>query len=105
MSFFYLIDFHLFCLVFFSAELLIIIKERFFKDGKPVNSTVALNAGDFKTCGKAMGMSLLQGGPAPNFMSPDVASFLIGEPLSPSENQDPLLRTTSERVNLHRCIF
>ena len=99
MSFFYLIHFYLFFCFFFSAELLIIIKERFCKDGKPVNSTVALNAGDFKTSGKAMGMSLLQGGPAPNFMSPDMAFFLVGEPLSPSENQDPLLRTTSERVN------
>lgn len=79
--------------------MLIIIKERYFKDGKPVNSTVALNAGDFKTCRKAMGMSILQGGPAPNFMSPDVASFLAGEPLSPSQNKDPLLRTTSERGN------
>ncbi|KAM7425830.1 hypothetical protein ABFA07_022791 [Porites harrisoni] len=30
------------------SQLLIIIKEKFFNDGKPVNSTVALNAGDFK---------------------------------------------------------
>ena len=96
MCFFNLLHFHLFC---FFVELLTIIKERFFKDGRPVNSTVALNAGDFKTCGKAMGMSILQGGPAPNFMSPDVASYLVGEPLSSSENHDPLLKTTSERVN------
>lgn len=83
----------------YFAELLIIVKERFFfEGGKLVTSAVALNAGDFKTCGKAMGMSILQGGPAPNFMSPDVASYLVGEPLSPSQNKDPLLRKTSERV-------
>ena len=84
---------------FLFVELLTIIKERFFKDGRPVNSTVALNAGDFKTCGKAKVMSILLGGLAPNFMSPDVASYLVGEPLFPSENHDPLLKTTSERVN------
>ena len=82
--------------------MLIIVKERYFKDGKPVNSTVALNAGDFKTCGKAMGMSILQGGPAPNFMSPDVASFLVGEPLSPSENRHihQLVGTDLRQVSL-----
>ena len=37
-----------FSFVSFFAELLIIIKEKFFNDGKPVNSTVALKAGDFK---------------------------------------------------------
>lgn len=81
------------------TELLMIAKDKFFKNGKPVNSTVALNAGDFKTCGKAMGMSVLQGGPAPNFLAPEVASYLVGAPLSPSENQDPLLRTAAERVS------
>ncbi|KAJ7381358.1 hypothetical protein OS493_001485 [Desmophyllum pertusum] len=81
------------------SELLMIAKDKFFKNGKPVNSTVALNAGDFKTCGKAMGMSVLQGGPAPNFLAPEVASYLVGAPLSPSENQDSLLRTAAERLS------
>ena len=76
-----------------------IIKEKFFKSGKPVNSTVALNAGDFKTCGTVMGMSILQGGPAPNFLAPDIASYLVGEPLCPSDNQDPMLRRVAETVS------
>lgn len=46
-----------------------------------------------------MGMSILQGGPAPNFLAPEIASYLVGAPLSPSENQDPLLRTAAERVS------
>ncbi|PFX33978.1 hypothetical protein AWC38_SpisGene1130 [Stylophora pistillata] len=38
------------------SELLIIVKERFFfEGGKLVTSAVALNAGDFKTCGKSNG--------------------------------------------------
>ena len=76
-----------------------IIKEKFFKSGKPVNSTVALNASDFKTCGTVMGMSILQGGPAPNFLAPDIASYLVGEPLCPSDNQDPMLRRVAETVS------
>lgn len=76
-----------------------IARRKFFKNGKPVNSTVALNAGDFKTCGKGMGMSILQGGPAPNFLAPEIASYLVGEPFSPLLNQDPLLRTAAERVS------
>ena len=55
---------------------------KFFKNGKPVNSMVALTAGNFKTCGKVMGMSILQGGPAPNFWEPEIASYLVEEPLS-----------------------
>lgn len=34
-----------------------------------------------------------------NFMSPDVASCLVGEPLSPTLNKDPLLRRTSEKLS------
>ncbi|PFX16159.1 hypothetical protein AWC38_SpisGene19587 [Stylophora pistillata] len=63
-------------------QLLIIVKERFFEGGKPVTSAVALNAGDFKTCRKAMGMSIFQGGLAPNFMSPDVASYLLSKAMT-----------------------
>ena len=76
-----------------------IARGKFFKNGKPVNSMVALNAGNFKTCGKVMRMSILQGGPAPNFLASEIASYLVGEPLSPLLNQDPLLRTAAERVS------
>ena len=76
-----------------------IARGKFFKNGKPVNLTVAMNAGDFKTCGKVMGMSILQGGPALNFLASEIASYLVGEPLSPLLNQDPLLRTAAERVS------
>jgi len=58
------------------TELLTSVNDKFFKSGKPVNSPVAMNAGDFKTCGAVMGMSILQGGPAPNFLAADIASWL-----------------------------
>ena len=69
------------------TELLMIVSEKFFKNGKPVNSTVALAAGDFKTCGAVMGMSILQDGPAPNFLAADVASYLVGDPLCPASHR------------------
>ena len=81
------------------TELLTIVEGKYFKNGKPVNSMVALNVGDFKTCGAVMGMSILQGGPAPNFLAPDIVSYLVGELLCPSENQDPLLRKAAETVS------
>ena len=45
-----------------------------------------------------MGMSLLQGGEAPNFLAADVASYLVGDPLCPADNQDPVLRRAAETV-------
>ena len=80
------------------TDLLMIVSEKFFKNGKPVNCTVALAASDFKTCGAVMGMSLLQGGPAPNFLAADVASYLVGDPLRPVDNQDPVLRRAAKAV-------
>lgn len=81
------------------TELLMIVSEKFFKNGKPVNSTVALAAGDFKTCEAVMGMSLLQGGPAPNFLAADVATYLDGDPLCLADNQDPFLRRAAEALS------
>lgn len=81
------------------TELLTSINDKFFKSGKPVNSSVAMNAGDFKTCGAVMGMSILQGGPAPNILAADIASYLVGDPLCPSDNKDPVLRRAAEAVS------
>ena len=80
------------------TELLMIVSEKFFQNGKLVNSTVALTAGDLKTCRAVTGMFLLQGGPAPNFLATDVASYLVGDPLCLSDNQDPVLRRAAEAV-------
>jgi hypothetical protein len=35
-----------------------------------------------------MGMTILQGGPAPNFLSTSVASYLVGATLFPSNNKN-----------------
>jgi hypothetical protein len=66
-----------------------IIRRRFFIGGKPIKSTMAVSSGEFKQCGIIVGMSIMQGGPAPNFMDHGVSCFLTGCKLSTSliENQ------------------
>ena len=43
---------------------------RLFGNGIPVESTVALTQDLFKYAGELMAMSIIQEGPAPNFISP-----------------------------------
>ena len=42
---------------------------RLFSDGMPVQSTMLLTDGQFKIAGQLMAMSIVQGGPAPNFLT------------------------------------
>ena len=42
------------------------------QNGMPVQSTVALTQDLFKYAGELMAMSILQGGPAPNYFSPAI---------------------------------
>ena len=42
---------------------------RFFSDGIPVQITMALTEGQFKVAGLLKALSVLQGGPAPNFLA------------------------------------
>ncbi len=41
-------------------------------NGMPVDSTVALTNDMFKHAGELMAMSILQGGPAPNYLAPAI---------------------------------
>lgn len=49
-----------------------------FSDGVPVQSTIALTEGHFKVAGELMASSVLQGGPAPNFLAGWVYQFISG---------------------------
>lgn len=52
------------------------VGRKLFVDGKPINSTLCLNNGDFRFAGEIIVMSILQGGPAPSFINPDVFTYL-----------------------------
>ena len=89
--FFFIINFyHLFSLF---SELLSVIQRKFFHDGRPVSSTIAISSGECRLCGEIMGMSILQGGPAPltSWMLPLFLLLLI----------DPfyLARTNPQAIN------
>ena len=46
-----------------------------------------------------MGMSILQGGPAPNFMSTNISTYLTGGILLTEDNQNESYRGLCERVS------
>ena len=46
-------------------------------NGMPVESTVALTQDLFKYAGELMAMSIIQGGPAPNYLSPVVFDVIF----------------------------
>ncbi len=83
-------------IIYFIAELLEIINRKFFRDGKPVESTIAITNGDFTLCAEIMVMAILQGGPAPNFLSASVASYLVGAALLPNNNKNAEYKLLSE---------
>jgi hypothetical protein len=72
-------------------------KKRLFPEGKPKNSVLSLTREEFRLAGEVIAMSIIQGGPAPNFLAPEVytvisRSFLI-------ENcRDTFLKETCQKV-------
>jgi hypothetical protein len=69
---------HFFISVYIESvlEALDQMKIRLFSNGVPVASTVALTEGLFKAAGLLMACSIVQGGPAPNFLSIWVYDYL-----------------------------
>ena len=64
-----------------------------------MDSTVALTEETFKLGGELMAMSMIQGGPAPNFMSPIISRGLKGQAylsLGMIENEN--LKTVAHKV-------
>ena len=86
---------------------MLFLERRFFCNGKPIQSTLGLTNGDFKLCGVVMGMSILQGGPAPNFMATSIASYLVGSILQPKDNKNKCYQTLCESVssNLFSTVY
>ncbi|XP_028400112.1 uncharacterized protein LOC114523408 [Dendronephthya gigantea] len=62
----------------FFCETMKQMEIRLFSDGIPVKSTMALTEGHFKVAGLLMASSVLQGGPAPNFLANWVYQFISG---------------------------
>ena len=61
--------------------------------GPPSNKTlthnvIALQRNEFHICGHLIALSLLYGGPAPNFLSKSVVAYLLDEPLDTTMIED-----------------
>ena len=69
-----------------------------FCNGYPVSSAIALSNEEFKLCGEVMMMSVLEGGPAPNFLAPPLAAYIVGKPLSPAEVMNIKYKKACENV-------
>ena len=75
------------------------MQTKYFDSGYPTTSAVALASNDFKLCGEIMGMSILQGGPAPNFLAPPMANYILGKELSPIDIKDSKLKEAVDNVS------
>ncbi|PFX11130.1 hypothetical protein AWC38_SpisGene25360 [Stylophora pistillata] len=81
------------------TELLSMMQTKYFDSGYPTTSGVALASNDFKLCGEIMGMSILQGGPAPNFLAPPMANYILGKELSPIDIKDSKLKEAVDNLS------
>ena len=88
----------LYFFVILTLDMLELGEGKYFTNGTPVDSVVALSAKAFRTIGEIMVMSILQGGPAPNLLSSATYSYVSREPLSPNDNTNALNKTVTNKV-------
>ena len=88
---------------FFSDVLQLLRMRLFDGNGIPFESTVALTQDLFKYAGELMAMSIIQGGPAPNFISPAIfdviAKGLCKANLSIDMIENTLLNEVASKIN------
>jgi hypothetical protein len=80
------------------SEMLEHVERKLFSNGKPINSTVALINEDFRLAGEIIVMSILQGGPAPSFINPDVFRYLTKQTLTIERMPESKYKETAEKV-------
>ena len=90
------------CSSFVYKDALQFVRLQLFQNGIPVQSTVALTQDLFRYAGELMAMSVLQGGPAPNFFSPAIyeviANGLSGANLSVDMIEKSALKEIANKV-------
>ena len=79
-------------------DILETVQRKYFLNGWPIKSTLAVSSRQFRTVGELMVMSILQGGPAPNFLDPTVYSYISKTPLDPDKNKDSLNKDIAKKV-------
>ena len=64
-------------MLYFATEALEQVGRRLFRDGFPVVNMAALLNEEFKAAGKIMASSVVQGGPAPDFLSTSAFQYIV----------------------------
>ena len=77
-----------------------IVHSKYFLNGWPVKSAIAVSTHQFCIAGEWMVMSTLQGGPAPNFFYPTVYSYISRNSLDPNKNKDSLNKEIANKVTI-----
>ncbi len=76
-----------------------IAQRKLFLNGWPVKSVIALSSQQFRLVGELMVMSVLQGGPAPNFLDSAVYSYISRTSLDPDKNKNILSGNIAKNVS------
>lgn len=81
----------------FLLEMLEYCQSRLFPDGCPTTSVLALASEDFRIAGEIMAMSIIQGGPGPNLLSPVVYN-IISRDLNISDCKTDYMKDICQKV-------
>ena len=92
----------IFSFVYF--DILEIAQRKLFLNGWPAKSVIALSSQQFRLVGELVVMSILQGGPAPNFLDPAVYSYISKSSLDSDKNENILNRTIAKNVSYFAVI-
>ena len=79
-------------------DMLELAERRLFLNGWPVKSVIALSSQQFRIAGELMVMSMLQGGPAPNFLDSEVYAYISRTTLDPDKNTNIVNKNIAKNV-------
>ena len=74
-------------------------RNRLFPDGVPTKSILAVTRDDFVTAGEVMAMSVVQGGPSPNFLAQEIYN-VVSRSFAIEELKDESLKETCVKVQM-----
>ena len=87
-------------LEFFNfIEMIEYCSNRLFPDGFPTKSMLAVTRDDFVTAGEVMAMSVVQGGPSPNFLARGIYN-VVSRSFAIEELKDESLKETCVKVQM-----
>lgn len=84
---------------FYFIEMIEYCRNRLFPDGFPTKSMLAVTRDDFVTAGEMMAMSVVQGGPSPNFLAREIYN-VVGRSFAIEELKDESLKETCVKVQM-----